>query len=109
MSNAAEVKRAKPTLTKEEQIALCEKHLSQFPAVLDPNQVGLALGVTRRTVDDWLKDQDAEGNPKEPILTSFVLNEERKYKQRRVAKAVLIEFMMRKNYCGGMEDDNSGN
>lgn len=70
----------------KEQRALLESCFEKYPAVgLNPEQVAEALGVTRRYVDQLLDDGKIE---------YFVLDPEKTYKQKRVTKSALIDYII---------------
>jgi len=72
-------------MAKEDQLAMLEAQLEKYPAIgLDPNQVAEALGVSRRYVDMLLDEGKIE---------YFVLDTEKKLKQKRVTKAALIIYI----------------
>lgn len=69
----------------ETQTKKLEEDLANYPATLEPAQVGEILNVSRRYVDKML----TEGK-----LPYLVLDDTKLYKQKRVLKANLIAFMI---------------
>lgn len=68
--------------------AMLERALEKYPPALDPEQVAEVLGVTRRYVDNLLR----EGK-----LDHFVLDPTKQRLEKRVNKAALIAFMLNAN------------
>lgn len=71
-------------MSHEQKETLLAQQLEKYPASLDPDEVAEALGVSRRTVDRLFTAGKLE---------YFVLDPTAERKQKRVAKAVLIDFM----------------
>jgi len=80
-------------MAQEDQLAMLEAQLEKYPAIgLDPDQVAEALGITRRYVDMLLDEGKIE---------YFVLDPEKKYKQKRVTKAALISYITKNTNIKG--------
>lgn len=63
-----------------------ERELERYPVSLEPTEVAEILGVSRRTVDNLINDG---------VIASFVVDDSKVQKQKRVLKAVLIAYMIR--------------
>ena len=75
-------------MAEQEKLTVLENDLKKYPAVLTPDQVAEILGLSRRTVDDYIKAGTIEAFPLDP-------NKERK--QYRVTKAALMVYITNKN------------
>lgn len=62
-----------------------ENKLEKYPLALNPEEVAAVLGVTRRYVDKLIDDN---------ILEHFVIDPNKQYKQKRVLKSKLIDYMI---------------
>ena len=75
-------------MADQDKLTVLENDLKKYPAVLTPDQVAEILGLSRRTVDDYIKAGTIEAFPLDP-------NKERK--QYRVTKAALMVYITNKN------------
>jgi len=74
-------------MSEQDKLKSLEKGLQNYPPVLTPDQVADILGVSRRTVDDYIKAD---------VIKAFPLDPSKARKQYRVTKAELMAYVTNK-------------
>lgn len=75
-------------MAEKDKLTILTDDLKDYPTVLDPDQVADIIGVSRRTVDDLIKNG---------VIKAFALDPAKQRKQYRVNKADLMAYITNKS------------
>lgn len=82
-------------IVENDRLTALENNLIDYPAILTPDHVADILGVSRRTVDDYIKAG---------IINAFTLDPTKERKLYRVTKDSLLAYISNNNNNLGGQD-----